>query len=103
MPRRRTSRPSAGWSGSPRGRFVQEAGMRIDRDPTTVVAHRDPIASGELDLDAAGMAGDSLVHGVVEHFGGEMVQPALVGAADIHAGAAPHRLEPLEHLDVLRG
>ncbi len=47
--------------------------------------------------------GDRLVHGVVEHFGGEMVQRALVGAADIHAGPAPHRLEPFQDLDVLGG
>jgi hypothetical protein len=45
------------------------------------------------------MAGDRLVHRVVEHFGGEMVQRALVGPADIHAGAAAHRLQPLQHLD----
>ena len=36
---------------------------------------------------------------VVEHFGGEMVQRALVDAADVHAGAAADRLEPFEHLD----
>ncbi len=36
-------------------------------------------------------------------FGDEMVQRALVGAADIHAGAAADRLEPFEDLDVLGG
>ena len=44
--------------------------------------------------------GDRLVHGVVEHLGEEVMQRLLVGAADIHAGAPAHRLEPLEHLDV---
>src|SRR3546814_10044315 len=33
------------------------------------------------------------------HFGGEVVQRALVGAADIHAGAAADRLEPFQYLD----
>jgi hypothetical protein len=32
-----------------------------------------------------------------------MVQRPLVGAADIHAGPPPHRLQPLQHLDVVRG
>ncbi len=54
----------------------------------------------ELDLDAGGVAGDRLVHGVVEHLGEEMVQRLLVGAADIHAGPAADRLQPLQHLDV---
>ena len=36
------------------------------------------------------------------HFGGEVVERALVGAADVHAGAAADRLEPLEHLDRMR-
>ncbi len=82
--------------------FLREAGMRIDRDPAAVVADRYPVAGGELDLDARGMAGDGLVHGVVEDLGSEVMQPAFVGTADIHAGAAPHRLQPLENLDILR-
>src|SRR5271169_39961 len=82
--------------------LVWKARMRIDRNPATVVADRDPIAGRELDLDARGMAGHRLVHGVVEHLGGEVMQAALVGAADEHAGAAADRFQPLENLDVLR-
>ncbi len=63
----------------------------------------DAAVGVQLELDAAGVPGDRLVHGVVEHFGGEVVQRALVGAADIHAGAAAHRLEPFQDLDVLGG
>ena len=47
-----------------------------------------------------GVAGERLVHRVVDHLGEEMMQRLLVGAADIHAGPAAHRLEPLQHLDV---
>jgi len=85
------------------GRFVRKAGMRIDRDAAAVVANRNPVARGELDLDSRGVAGDRLVHRVVEHFGGKVMQPAFVGAADIHAGAAANRLQPFENLDVLCG
>ena len=31
------------------------------------------------------------------------MQRLLVGAADVHAGAPAHRLEPLQHLDIARG
>ena len=55
----------------------------------------------ELDLDEVGVAGQRLVHGVVDHLGEQVMQRLLVGAADIHAGPAAHRLEPLQHLDVL--
>ena len=82
-------------------RFVWKARMRIDRNAATVVADRQPIACGELDLDARRMAGDGLVHRVVDHLGGQVMQAAFVGAADIHAGAAADRLQPLENLNIL--
>ena len=50
-----------------------------------------------------GMAGHRFVHGIVDDFREQMVQRLLVGAADIHAGAAAHRLQPLQHLDVVGG
>ncbi len=49
------------------------------------------------------MTRQGLVHGVVDDFGEQMVQRLLIGAADIHAGTAAYRLEPLEHLDIGRG
>ena len=47
-----------------------------------------------------GLARHRLVHGVVQHLGEEMMHRLLVGAADIHAGAPAHGLQPLQHLDV---
>ena len=44
--------------------------------------------------------GQRLVHRVVDDFSEQMMQRLLVGAADIHARPAPHRFQPLEHLDV---
>ena len=79
---------------------VLEFRVRIDRDAAAIVAHAQPVAGLERHLDRAGVAGDRLVHRVVEHLGGEMVQRGLVGAADIHAGPAPHGLEAFEHLDI---
>ena len=58
---------------------------------------------GKLDLDPVGVAGERLVHGVVDHLGEQVVQRLLVGAADIHARPPPHRLEPFQHFDMLGG
>ncbi len=49
------------------------------------------------------MSRQRLVHGVVDDFGKQMMQRLLVGAADIHAGPAAHRLEAFEHLDIPGG
>ena len=74
--------------------------MRVDRDAAAVVGDGDEAVGAELDLDPRGVAGDRLVHGVVDHLGEEVVQPLLVGAADVHARPPADRLQPLQHLDV---
>ena len=83
--------------------LVLELRMRIDRDAAAVIVDADKAAGFQFDLDPGGVAGQRLVHGVVDHFREQMMQRLLVGAADIHAGAAAHRLEPLQHLDMLGG
>jgi hypothetical protein len=77
--------------------------MRVDRDAAAVIGHADEAVGLHLDLDEGRMAGQGLVHGVVDHLGEQMMQRLLIGPADIHAGPAAHRLEPFEHLDVARG
>ena len=77
--------------------------MRIDRDAAAVVGDGQEAVGAEFHLDEGGVAGQRLVHGVVDHFGEQMVQRLFVGAADIHAGPAADRLQPLEHLDIGRG
>ena len=53
----------------------------------------------QLDLDEVGVAGERLVHGIVDHLGEQVMQRLLVGAADIHARPPAHRLEAFQHLD----
>ena len=77
--------------------------MRIDRDAAAVVDDREKAVGLDLDLDEMGVAGERLVHGIVDHLGEQVVHRLLVGAADIHAGPPAHRLEPFEHLDVAGG
>jgi hypothetical protein len=83
--------------------LVLEFWMRIDRNAAAIVGHGDEAVRLHLDVDESGVARQRLVHGVVDHFGEEVMQRFLVGAADIHAGTASHRLEPLQHLDIARG
>ncbi len=84
-------------------RLFRKFRMRIDRNAAAVVGHGKEASGLEFDLDEARMPGQRLVHRVVDDFGEQMMQRLFVGAADIHAGAAADRLEPLEHLDVSRG
>jgi hypothetical protein len=49
-----------------------------------------------VDLDAGAMAGEVFVDGVVEDLGNAVVQGALIGAADVHAGLLAHGLEAFE-------
>ena len=84
-------------------RLVLEFRMRIDRNAAAVVGDGDKTVGLHLDFDPVGVAGQRLVHGVVDDFGEQVMQRLLVGAADIHAGPAAHRLEPFQHLDVLGG
>ena len=80
-------------------RFLRKFRMRIDRNAAAVVGDGEPAAGFIGHVDPGGMAGDRLVHGIVDDFGEEVMQRRLVGAADIHAGAAADRLQALEHFD----
>ena len=81
-------------------RLAGEFRMLADRHAAAIVADRQPVARFQMHLDPVGMAGHRLIHRIVEDLGREMVQRPLVGAADIHAGAVAHRLQPFKDLDV---
>ena len=66
---------------------VFEFRMRVDRNAAAVVTHGQPVPRLQRHLDEGGVAGDRLVHRVVQHLGRQMVQRRFVGAADIHARA----------------
>jgi len=83
-------------------RLVLVFGMGVDRNPATVVGDRQGAVRLQRDLDEIGVSGGRLVHRIVDDLGEEMMQRLLVGAADIHAGAAANRLQPFQHLDIGR-
>ncbi len=84
-------------------RLALEFGVGVDRNAAAVVGDGDKAVRLHLDFDPGGVAGQRLVHRIVDHFGEQMMQRLLVGAADIHAGAAANGLQPLQHLDMFGG
>ncbi len=85
------------------GGFPGEFRVGVDRDAAAIVGDGQVAVIGQLDLDPVGEARDGFVHGVVEDFGEEVVEGALVGAADIHAGTFADRFEAFQDLDILGG
>ena len=80
-------------------RLAGKLGVGIERHATAIVADGQRIVGVQLHLDPVGVTGDRLVHGVVEDLGHQVMQRALVRAADVHAGSLADRLQPLQHLD----
>ena len=53
-------------------------------------------------VDAVGMAGQRLVDGIVHDLIDHVMQArAVIGVADIHAGALAHGIQALQHLDAV--
>ena len=73
--------------------------MLLDRNATPVVGDGQAVARLQRDLDAAGVASDRLVHGIIDDLGGEVMEGARIGAANVHAGPATDGLEAFENLD----
>ena len=49
--------------------------------------------------DAMGETGQSLVDGIIDNFGDQVMQPFLIGGADVHAGAFSDRLQSFQNLN----
>ncbi len=80
------------------GRHVL-AGRGVGGDATAVVLDPDAAVGEQGQPDPVAVPGECLVDGVVDDLPDQVVQAALTGGADVHAGTLPHRVEPLEHLD----
>src|SRR5262245_17999296 len=74
--------------------------VQIDGNASAVVPDRARPIGMQDDLDAVAVAGERLVHGVVDGLVDEMVQPVRARVADVHRRALAHGLEALEDLDV---
>ena len=76
------------------------AHLRMDAhgEAAAVVAHLDGAVLENGHLYIVAETGQRLVDGVIDDLVHQVVQPALVGRADVHARAAAHGLQPLQHL-----
>ena len=75
-------------------------GVHVDRNPAPVVADRDAAIGMDLHPHEIGMARQGLVDAVIDDLIDHVMQPAaIVGIADIHAGAFADRFQTLENLD----
>jgi hypothetical protein len=61
------------------------------RDAAAIVFHSNGIIFFDGDFDMRAVAGHGFVDAVVNNFIDQMVQAALVGAANVHTGTAAHR------------
>ena len=77
------------------------SGMHIDRNSAAVVLDRNPIVAQNHDVDFRAVTGQRFVDRVVHDLIDEMMQPALGGVADVHAGPFANRFETFEYLDGL--
>lgn len=77
-----------------------------DRDAAAVVDDPHTAVGEDRHVDGVRVPGQGLVDRVVHHLVHEVVQPALTGRADVHAGALAHRVQAFQDLDrtrVVRG
>ena len=71
----------------------------VDRDAAAVVDDPDAAVGEQRADDRVGVAGERLVDRVVDDLVDEVVQAALTGRADVHAGSLAHRLQAFEDGD----
>src|SRR5579859_8085570 len=75
----------------------------VDRNAPAVVLHRAAAVRVEGGHDPGGVAGQGLVHGVVDHLIDQVMQAARARRADVHARPPPNVLPAFEDLDLLGG
>ena len=74
--------------------------MLANRHAAAIIPNCQPVAAFQMDIDPVGMAGHGLIHRIVQNLRRQMMQRALIRAADIHAGAVAYRLQPFQNFDI---
>ena len=78
-----------------------QLGVQVDREATAVVGDPDAAVGEQHHVDGVAVAGQRLVDRVVDDLPHQVVQTALAGRADVHAGPLADRLQPFEDGDRL--
>ena len=77
--------------------------VNVGRNAAAIVGHRAGTIGVERHRHTVGMAGERFVDRVVDHFVDHVMQArAVIGIADVHAGALAHRIKALQNLDRVR-
>ena len=75
--------------------------MQVHRNAAPVVGNAHRPVRRNPQLNAVAVARQRLIHRVVQQLFDEMMQAVNPGAPNIHTGAHPHRLQTLQHLNVV--
>ncbi len=78
-------------------------GVHVDRNAASVVFDRTRTVFIQDDAHVVRVPRQRFVDGVVDRFVDELMQTALGGVADVHAGALAHGLKPAQDLDLFAG
>lgn len=76
-------------------------GVTIDRDAAAIIDHGHNIVTANGAGDGIADSSQRFIDRIVDEFADEVVQAALVGAANVHAGALANGFEALENLNLL--
>ena len=77
--------------------------MGVDGDPATVIPDGYSPVRTERQLDPTGVAGDGLIHGVIQNLCDQMVQGMFIRATDIHTRTMPDRLKAFQYFNIFGG
>ena len=75
--------------------------VHFHRDAAAIVLNGDGAVRVDGDPNVFTMTGKVLVDRVVHHFKHAVVQAALIGIADVHAGSEPDGFEAFEFLNLI--
>jgi hypothetical protein len=70
--------------------------MDVHRDAAAIVTDGDGAIDMDIDQNVIAVAGQMLVHGVIEHLRDAVMQSPLVRAANIHARLLADRFKTFE-------
>ena len=76
--------------------------MDIDGDTPTIIDNRDYPFGVQRNFHRIAEASHGLIDRVIKNFVNQVMQTALVGAADVHPGADSDRFQSLKNLDIFR-
>jgi hypothetical protein len=76
--------------------------MEIDRDTAAIVDYSYGIINVDRYINAAAIAGQCLIDGVVDNFINQVVKPVLTCRPNVHSRSQANRLQTLEHFDTTR-